>query len=143
VQLDAPGPFDFVAAWGHRGELLRYREGSQEVVMDLTQARTPVLKSTRRRILNGSTAPLAADAAAADINPGLSAAFDHQGADGVDDFDTLVDTNLVREEVTNRDTGTTFLLSDNGLTVIRRPLAERDKERRDEERLLLYSGGGG
>src|ERR1700727_1348578 len=42
VQLEAPGPFDFVADLGRRGELVRFRGGQGDAVLDLR--RTPVLK---------------------------------------------------------------------------------------------------
>src|SRR5580704_14383873 len=41
VQLDASGPFDFVADLGKRGELVRFRGGQGEAVLDLRN--TPVL----------------------------------------------------------------------------------------------------
>ena len=46
---------------------------------------------------------------------------------------TLVafDVKRVREEITNEETGTTFLLADDGLYLVRRPSVERDKESRE------------
>jgi hypothetical protein len=61
--------------------------------------------------------------------------------ESLEEFNGVVDAKQIREQVTNRDTGTTFLLTESGLYVIRRPIAERDKERREDERRILYSGG--
>jgi hypothetical protein len=42
VQLDSAGPFDFLAHLGKRGELVRFRGGQGDAVLDLR--RTPMLK---------------------------------------------------------------------------------------------------
>jgi hypothetical protein len=39
VQLDVPGPFDFVSAFGKRMEVVRFRQGQGEAVLDLKQGR--------------------------------------------------------------------------------------------------------
>jgi hypothetical protein len=78
--LDASGPFDFTAATGDGVELVKYREGQGDAVLDLHRPvkLTPV--------------------------------------DGL---------NLqIRQEITKTDTGTTFVLAENGLYVIRRPAVE-------------------
>ncbi len=43
----------------------------------------------------------------------------------------VFDVKRVREEITNEETGTTFLLADDGLYLVRRPSVERDKESRE------------
>ena len=45
-----------------------------------------------------------------------------------------VDATRIRDRVTNHDTGTSFLLTDAGIYVIRRPNAELEKEQHDDER---------
>ncbi|MGA2838860.1 MAG: hypothetical protein ABSG18_01585 [Steroidobacteraceae bacterium] len=47
----------------------------------------------------------------------------------------------VREEVTNAGTGTTFLLTENGLYLIRRPAVEWDKWWREREWFFAHNGG--
>ena len=56
-------------------------------------------------------------------------------------LNTVFDVKQVREEISKSDTGTTFLLSENGLYVVRRPAVERDSRRREEEWLLEHGGG--
>jgi hypothetical protein len=46
----------------------------------------------------------------------------------------------VREQVTNAGTGTTFLLTENGLFLIRRPAVESDKRRREQEWFWQHTG---
>jgi hypothetical protein len=47
----------------------------------------------------------------------------------------------LREEVTNSATGTTFLLTENGLFLIRRPAVERDMRLREQEWFWQHNGG--
>jgi hypothetical protein len=49
-------------------------------------------------------------------------------------------TQLVREEVTNAGTGTTFLLAENGLFLIRRPAVEQNQRRREQEWFWQHNG---
>ena len=114
VQLDAPGPFDFVSSFGSRAEIVRFRENKGDAVLDLGKADAPVLKAAQPQRI---------------------------AAERFEDFDGLGDAKRINEQITNRDTGTTFLLSDSGLYVIRRPIAERAKERQEDERRMMYSGG--
>jgi hypothetical protein len=50
------------------------------------------------------------------------------------------DVKQVREEVTNASTGTTFLLTENGLFLIRRPAVESEKRRREQEWFWEHTG---
>jgi hypothetical protein len=90
--LDASGAFDFVAPAGDRAELVRYRQGRGDAILDLHN--TPTLK----KITDGGANPQE-----------LNRAFDAKQG---------------REEITKADTGTTFVLAENGLIVIRRPDVE-------------------
>jgi hypothetical protein len=47
----------------------------------------------------------------------------------------------VLDTVTNSATGTTFLLTENGLFLIRRPAVERDKRLREQEWFWQHNGG--
>jgi hypothetical protein len=42
--------------------------------------------------------------------------------------DRVVEVKQVRQELTNPDTGTTFLLAENGLYLVRRPALEAEPE---------------
>jgi hypothetical protein len=44
VQLDAPGPFDFVTPLGDRAELVRFRQGQGVAVLDLHKVKVPAMK---------------------------------------------------------------------------------------------------
>ena len=47
----------------------------------------------------------------------------------------------VREEVLNVDTGTTFLLTEKGLFLIRRPAMEWNRSWREREWFIAHNGG--
>ena len=145
VQLDAPGEFDFVATFGNRAEVVRFREGKGDAVLDLSKANAPALKTGQRLTLQGTTTPLIENDITARSQTGRNTqpSQDYQlvETESLEELNGVVDAKQIREQVTNRDTGTTFLLTESGLYVIRRPVAERDKERREDERRLLYSGG--
>src|SRR5271168_3741722 len=91
VQLDAAGPFDFVSPLGNQAELVRYRQGDKDAVLNLHKEKTPVLEPVPEQI----TRP---------------------GSDGL-----AVNTQTA---LTKADTGTTFLLTEKGLYVLRRPAVE-------------------
>jgi len=47
VSLDAAGTFDFVASLDNRAELVRFRDGQQDAVLDLSNVNAPALKATQ------------------------------------------------------------------------------------------------
>ena len=59
--------------------------------------------------------------------------YDYQIVDTADSQELyrVFDVKQVREEVTRKETGTTFLLTDGGLYLIRRPVVEMYKNQRD------------
>jgi hypothetical protein len=132
VQLDAAGPFDFVADLGKRGELVRFRGGQGEAVLDLRNV--PVLMKVPGLDTKNATI-LLADEGSRLTGQALNAA----AGQGTRDYkvfqsgespgeDRVVEVNKVRQEVTNPDTGTTFLLAENGLYLVRRPALEAAPE---------------
>jgi hypothetical protein len=132
VQLDAAGPFDFVADLGKRGELVRFRGNQGEAVLDLRK--TPTLKKVPGLDTRNSTIFLADDDSrftGRAINPALGQSTrDYkifQSGDSPNE-DRVVEVKQVRQEATNVDTGTTFLLAENGLYLIRRPALEAAPE---------------
>jgi hypothetical protein len=139
VQLDAAGQFDFVADLGKRGELVRFRGDQGEAVLDLH--RTPVLKKLPGLHTQNSTILLADDDSrftGRAIDPPLGQSTrDYkifQSGESPNE-DGVVEVRQVRQEVTNADTGTTFLLAVNGLYLIRRPALETAPQ------VLQNSGG--
>jgi hypothetical protein len=124
------GAFDFVRPLGDTAELVYFRDGKKEAVLDLHKVKKPML-----RVITTTT-----DLAAAEnlgfsgllvSNPSFSyipaVPCDYQ----VVDIGTAVPTHLatvkdVEHRLTNQETGTTFLLGSEGLTVVRRLSVERD-----------------
>jgi hypothetical protein len=127
VQLDASGPFDFVADLGKRGELVRFREGQGEAVLDLRN--NPVLTKVQGLDTRDSTILLADYASRltgqgfAPVGQGPRDYKIFQSGESPSD-DRVIEVRQVRQDVTNPDTGTTFLLAENGLYLIRRPALE-------------------
>lgn len=143
--LDVAGSFDFVASVGADKELVRFREGKGEAVLDLHRPKLPNLKTVQGLNLQGSVTRLGddgfavSDMAASDARP----VRDYQVVDlsSFQGLNAVFDVKQVREELTKPDTGTTFLLTASGLYVVRRPHAELDQRRREEERAMELAGG--
>jgi hypothetical protein len=145
VQIDAPGPFDFVSTLGNRAEVVRFRQGQGSAVLDLHKANVPTLTKVQGLTLQGATMALGDDGfivtSRADSN--AQSAQDAQVVVTASrgDLNHVFDVRDVREELTKHDTGTTFLLTQSGLYVVRRPLVERENELRERDRMLRYAGG--
>ena len=120
VSLDAAGTFDFVASLGNRAELIRFRDGRQEAVLDLSNVNAPALRAAESPLARSSWRD--------------AHGYQLAGPAGLETLSAPVDAAQVRDRVTNDDTGTSFLLTDAGIYVIRRPNVERDKERLEDER---------
>jgi len=142
VQLDAGRTFDFVSELGERKELIHFRDSGKDAVLDLHKAYAPTLEMVPGLTLQGPTVLLGTggftvtnqvDSNAAATAP---APRDYQVVDTADAKEpTLVSTvKQVREEITNDATGTTFLLANDGLYLIRRPLQETARWLREMER---------
>jgi hypothetical protein len=95
VQLDASGAFDFMFPLGDRAELVRFRQGQGDAVLDLRKV--PVLNKIEGLDFQAATARLG---------------------------DARLCDPQVRREITNAATGTTFALTEDGLYMIRRPAIE-------------------
>jgi hypothetical protein len=147
AQLNAAGPFDIVSALGSRAELVRFRQGQGDAVLDLHQDQVPALKAVPGLTLQGPTMPLGDDGFAvsnqADAAPQPTRDYQVVDTSTSQELNRVVDVKQVREEISKSDTGTTFLLTDGGLYLIRRPAVEMSKKHRDLDRELDYAGGGG
>jgi hypothetical protein len=128
AQLNAAEPFDFVAALGERAELVRFRHGQEDAVLDLHKI--PTLKRLQGLQVQTSTV-LLGNVSSPPAGPALAPASDQ----GVWVDDRLVEVKQVRQRMTNADTGTTFLLAEKGLYLIRRPALETAPE------VYLNTGG--
>jgi hypothetical protein len=125
VQLDASGPFDFVSSVGNQRELVRFRQGDEDAILDLRGAKTPSLKAVRGLTQKG---PITRNDGftVGGHAPKIQRAWDYQVVETANsrELNRVFYVQQVREEVTKADTGTTFLLTEKGLYVIRRPAVE-------------------
>jgi hypothetical protein len=126
VQLDASGPFDFISPVGNQEELVRFRQSNEDAVLDLRK-KTPSLKAVQGLTLTGEVTKLGNSGFTVSGHaPELQRAWDFQVVDTANSQEPnqIFDVQQVREELTKADTGTTFLLTEKGLYVIRRPAIE-------------------
>ncbi len=129
--LDGAGVFDFVQPLDGRGELIRYREHKGFAVLDLRKASSPTLHSLGTLASSGEAESLG-ETGLLMVNEPYNAirttARDYQVIDTSSPTDPVLLTTVaqVTHKVVNRETGTTFLLGADGLTVIRRMSVERD-----------------
>jgi hypothetical protein len=124
VQLDAAEPFDFVAPLGNSAELIQYRLGHEEAVLSLPRTKAPKLMTVQGLTVPGAvtgnhgfdtrqTTEALPDSPYQTIDPLLTYHLNRS-----------FDVKQIRAHLTRADTGTTFMLTENGLYVIRRPAVE-------------------
>jgi hypothetical protein len=129
--LTSPGPFDFVRPVGGRAELIRFRDGKGVAVLDLHNPQKPTVKNIAGLSDSGSTQPLGEQAFLMIDEPYnyiRAVPRDYQVIDisSPSDPHLLTTVKAVKDQVVDQDTGTTFLLGSQGLTVIRRLNVEND-----------------
>jgi hypothetical protein len=131
VALSVPGPFDFVRPLGSTAILLSFRNNQGVAVLNLKSPKVPVLRSVNGLQFPGRTEPLG-ETGFLMVNErrvvGGMAPSDYQVVDASTPAEpVLLDTvKMVTNQVTREETGTTFLLGADGLTIIRRPRVERE-----------------
>jgi hypothetical protein len=134
-QLDAPGPFDFVTSIGDYVELIRFRDGQGEAVLDLHNVKLPTIKMIPGLKFHRSTELPAGDGfitvsnqatVPSDANP-----VGYEITANSREPNRVYEVKQVRQEITNHETGTTFLLAADGLYLIRRPAVEKEYKFRD------------
>jgi hypothetical protein len=133
ARLDAQDSFDFVSALGDNAELVRFRNGQADAVLNLHKVDVPTLNTIQGLDLQGSTERLGDDGFTVADQP--SGHFDAKDPNYeiVDTSNplqpqTVVDVKQVREQITNDETGTTYLLTAEGLYLIRRPAVEEEHQ---------------
>lgn len=131
TSLTVAGPFDFVRPLDGRAELIRFREGQGVAVLDLRKATKPNL-----HMVSGLLDPGPAESLGESGYLGVNEPYNYIPA--VPRDYQVVDISLpsepvllatikqVKHRVVNVDTGTTFLLGSDGLTVVRRISVEND-----------------
>jgi hypothetical protein len=129
VELNTPGSFDFVFSLGNREELVRFRNGQGEAVLDLHTVDDPTIKMIKGLKFQGSIERLGDDgfmiANQASVRSNVHP-VDYQVVATGNAYEPsrVYDVNYVRQEITNNETGTTYLVTADGLYLIRRPAVE-------------------
>ena len=131
AQVDAPGSFDFVSSLGDRAELVRFRHAQGEAVLDLHKVEAPTLSTMRGLDSQGSTESLGDDGFIVADQPSVQSDANDPNYQVVDLSNPLHpnpvgDVKQVRERITDDETGTTFLLTADGLYLVRRPAVEEE-----------------
>jgi hypothetical protein len=124
VALDTRAPFDFVQPAGESLEMIRYRDGRGTAILDLSNAKNPVLKPLGAGVTKCAIVPVGNKQGRANepvipqdyqiIEPSTSR--------------PVATVKAVVQQQTNEATGTTYLLGQDGLTVIRNVKIERRLE---------------
>ncbi len=134
VPLKAAGAFDFVRYLSGRSELVRFRDSGQLAELDLREPKRPALKSTSSLREPGHSESLGQTGLVM-INAryhyvGGATAHDYRVADISNPAHPipLATIKQVKHKIVNEETGTTYLLGSDGLTVLRRPRVEEDYE---------------
>jgi hypothetical protein len=131
VNLSVPAAFEFAEPVGTSSILVRFYDNQGVAVLDLHKANAPVLKTVHGLQYSGYAEPLGESAFMVTSNPSVDLAHvsrDYQVVDASNAANPvlLYTANLVTRPITRDETGTTFLLGPNGLTVIRRPRVEEE-----------------
>jgi len=137
VQLGSAGPFEFVSPIGSRQELIQYRQGREDAVLDFHNVNLPNLKTVPGLTSRGPITRLGDDGfivTSQDTEVPQTRNLQVVDAASAQMLNTVFDVKQVREEISKADTGTTFLLSENGLYVVRRPSVEWENRRREQEK---------
>ena len=133
ARVDAPGSFDFVSSLGDNRELVRFRHGQGEAVLNLRKEKAPTLTAIQGLDSKGSIERLGEDGLLIADRPSLQSDANDPNYQVVDLSKPLrpnpaVDVKHVFEKITNDETGTTFLLATDGLYLIRRPAVEEEHD---------------
>jgi hypothetical protein len=138
AQVDAPGSFDFSSPLGADAVLVRFRNGQGEAVLDLRKVKAPTINMIQGLYSQGATEFLGGDVLIVAKRPNVQSDIDDTDYQVVDISNPLhpnplPDIKQVLEKITNDETGTTFLLTADGLYLIRRPVVEAEFRIREQE----------
>ncbi len=131
AQVEARGSFDFVSSLGDYAELVRFRNGQGEAVLNLHKVKAPTLNTIQGLDFQGSTERLGDDGFIVADQPKAQSDANDPNYQVVDLSNPLHpnrvgDVKQVREKIENGETGTTFLLTADGLYLVRRPAVEEE-----------------
>lgn len=124
VELNAHASFDFVQPAGESLEMIRYRDGRGAAILDLSHPRNPVLRPLGVGVRECAIVPVASnrDRVNESVTP-----QDYQIIEPSTSRPVAIVKAVVQQQ-TNEATGTTYLLGQDGLTVIRNVKSERKLE---------------
>jgi len=130
VSIDAPSAYDFVQDLADSAVLIRYRNHSGFAVISFKNYKQPVLKSEPEYLHPASAEPdgssalllVSANGAAAPREP----EYEVLNISNPSSPTPLATITGVIQRLDRPQTGTVFLLNDQGLTVVRRLAAERE-----------------
>jgi hypothetical protein len=115
VQVDVPGPYDFVQSASSSMELIRYRDGGRAAVLDLSKPREPRLSAIGSSASESYIVPLEP---ASDSSAISKTAVDY-GVFAPSSPQPLLTIKGVLQQETDAGNGTTYFLGADGLTEIR------------------------
>jgi hypothetical protein len=128
--LATEGAFDFVRPLGDQAEIVYFRDSQKEAVLDLRKAQRPELRAISTVTDLGHAGTLGENGllGTSQVHAYVPAiARDYQVIDIAASAPTqLATVKDVKHRVTNDETGTTFLLGSDGLTVVRRLSVENN-----------------
>jgi hypothetical protein len=136
--ITGPGAFDFVRPLGGHGELVRFRDNKSVAVLDLHKVKAPTLHTINGLAEAGGTETLGESGflmVNEPYNYVRATPRDYQVVDisSPSEPALLATVALVKHKLVRDDTGTTFLLGSEGLTVIRRPRVEADYQSHERQ----------
>ncbi len=129
VSIAAPSPYDFVGILGNTAVLIQYRDHSGFAVINLKKYKQPVLAEAPQFHHPAEAKPLGYDGLllASSTDPVYQVEDPQNQVIDVSNPSkpaVLATVEGVKQRLERTETGTLFLLSNNGLTVVRRPSVE-------------------
>ena len=132
--LAAPSAFDFVQEVGDHGTLIRYRDGSGVALISFSHYQhpvlvaQPVLAQTSVSETIGQTGLLLTSAEVSTTPVSQAHIYNVLDTTNPSQPGMLAIVPAVKERVAKSDTGTLFLLNNDGVTVVRQPQVEEERQ---------------
>jgi hypothetical protein len=141
VAIQAPGPYDFIRTLTADTEMVRFRADSRVAVLDVHKLKAPVLhainnqQKTDRMELLGPNGFFMVNCPHT-VRP-AGAPHDYQVVDTTDPKGptVLYVVRQVKQSITDKGTGTTYLLAADGLYLVRRPNAEQKHRLQEQQKI--------
>lgn len=138
TEIPAASTFDFVQPVGNQAVLIRYRDGSGIALLNLKHYKQPALvqsgafdKNNTSEAL-GQTGLLLASTSEPyqRVNQGSAETRDYKIVDTTNPSQPmlLAMASDVQQRLAKNDTGTLFLLNKDGITIVRRPRVEQERQ---------------